>query len=119
MSKKIDFSKPLSAEDAAYAADRPWLAEDARLQGLDVIVSDDFEVEDDEDDESDETDESTEGDDSEEDDEDEEESDEDEEPSDDYSEWNVDRLKAELKDRGLTVGGSKEQLIERLEASDE
>jgi len=117
MSKQIDFSKPLSAEDAAYVADRPWLAEDARLRGLDIVVSDDFEVEDDEEDN---TDGSEGSDESDELDDDEPEDDEDEEElDDDYSEWNVDQLKAELKERGLTVSGSKEQLIERLEASDE
>src|SRR5690349_14579340 len=45
MSRIIDFSKPLSADDAQYVADRPWLARDAELAGFEVQYDDDFTVE--------------------------------------------------------------------------
>jgi hypothetical protein len=34
MSKSIDFTKPLSADDAAYVAERPWLLEEAVSAGI-------------------------------------------------------------------------------------
>ena len=37
----------------------------------------------------------------------------------DYSEWEVDDLKKELKERGLKTNGSKNQMIARLEKDDE
>lgn len=43
-------------------------------------------------------------------------SDEDDVP---YSEWSVDELKEELKERKLPVGGTKAELVARLEKSDE
>jgi SAP domain len=37
----------------------------------------------------------------------------------DYVDWTNADLKAELKDRGLTVGGTHDELVARLEADDE
>lgn len=113
MSRDIDFSQPLSEEDAAYVADRPWLAEDARLRGLEIEVDDTFVVDTDE---TEESDDSEEGSDEVEDDEEEDLDDETEE-SDDYSTWSVARLKDELERAGLSRSGSKEQLIERLQSN--
>lgn len=115
MSKQIDLTKPLSEEDAAYVADRPWILEDAKLRGVEVSIETNFTTDNDE--AEDEDDEETGADDAVT---DESEDDaEDDELEDDYEEWNVEQLKAELKSRGLTVSGSKEQLIERLQASDD
>lgn len=36
-----------------------------------------------------------------------------------YDDWDVEQLKAELKERGLKVGGKKKELIARLEEDDE
>lgn len=36
MGRKIDFSKPLSPEEAQYVADRPWMADEARTAGLTI-----------------------------------------------------------------------------------
>lgn len=130
MSKKIDFSKPLSEEDAQYVADRPWLRKDAELSGFDLSDETDFSVADDEDETGDQTpdgfesedgDESAEGDDTE--------SEEDDEATDDegegeeeevapYAEWEYPALKEEAGNRNLSKAGSKEQLIERLEQDD-
>ena len=52
MSKKIDFSAPLSDEDEAYLAERPWLRTDAELSGFDLSDETDFSVDEDEDDEN-------------------------------------------------------------------
>lgn len=121
MSKQIDFSKPLSEEDEAYAADRPWLLRDAELSGYDVRGDNDFRVEnadegqdpdgfedhdEDEESEDEESDES----------EDEGEGDEDEVAP--YTEWEFAALQTEAKRRELNAKGSKEQLIERLEQDD-
>lgn len=46
MSRQIDFSKPLSKADQAYADDRPWLRRDAEMAGLvDEDVPEDEELE--------------------------------------------------------------------------
>lgn len=119
MSKKIDFSKPLSEEDEAYVAERPWLRVDADLSGFDLSEETDFSVdggvdegsenpdgfepEDADSDESDEENEEGEG-------------DEDEVAP--YAEWDYQELKTEAKRRDLSASGSKEQLIERLEQDD-
>jgi len=50
MAKTIDFTQPLSAEDAAYAQDRPWLLQDAELNGIEIQFADDDEEEEEEDD---------------------------------------------------------------------
>ncbi|QPX62560.1 DNA binding protein [Arthrobacter phage Wollypog] len=44
---------------------------------------------------------------------------EEEEEDIEYSEATVEQLKAELKERGLSTSGNKEELIARLEADDE
>ena len=119
MSKKIDFSKPLSEEDEAYVAERPWLRVDAELSGFDLSDETDFSVdggvdegsenpdgfepEDAASDESDEENEEGEG-------------DEDEVAP--YSEWDYQELKAEAKRRYLSAAGSKEQLVDRLTEND-
>lgn len=36
MSRNIDFSRPLSKDDAKYVADRPWLIDEAKQVGYDV-----------------------------------------------------------------------------------
>jgi hypothetical protein len=126
MSKKIDFSAPLSDEDEAYLAERPWLRTDAELSGFDLSDETDFSVDEDEDDENpdgfdDGGDDGSEGD---ADDSDEDESDEEDEGEGDedevapYAEWEYAALKEEAGSRNLSKSGSKEQLIERLEQDD-
>lgn len=121
MSKHIDFSKPLSEDDKAYVAERPWLLQDARLRGEDIIDDDEFTVADDEDestepetgdDESDETPEESE------DEADNEDGEGDEDEVAPYAEWDYAALKDEAKNRDLSAAGSKEQLIKRLEEDD-
>lgn len=117
MSREIDFSKPLSEEDLAYVADRPWLKQDAELSGLSVEggaapEADEDEVAPEEESVEDEADE-----DDEDESEDEAEADEDEVAT--YEEWSFAELKEEAEKRNLSKAGSKEQLVERLEASDE
>lgn len=128
MSKKIDFSKPLSADDAAYVADRPWLARDAELAGFEVQYDDDFTVEtsDNENDapsgiNPEDTDlqrraEQAASEASEDDESDDEESDEEE--GDGLDELEFADLKEEAGDRGLSKAGSKEQLIARIREYD-
>lgn len=125
MSKKIDFSKPLSEEDEAYVAERPWLRVDAELSGFDLSDETDFSVDGNEEEGGENPDgfESEDGEggdaDSEEDESDEEnegEGDEDEVAP--YAEWDYQELKTEAKRRELSASGSKEQLIERLEQDD-
>lgn len=128
MSKKIDFSKPLSEEDEAYVAERPWLRTDAELSGFDLSDETDFSVdsenEDGEDpdgfDNGEDGDDSATGDDDISDDEDDEsgEDDGDEDEVAPYAEWEYAALKEEAGNRGLQKSGSKEQLIERLEQDD-
>lgn len=103
MARQIDFSKPLSAEEAAYAADRPWLLLDAELSGIEFSREDEFVVE------GDETAAETEG--------DAPAAEEDGEPE-PYEAWEYSELKAEAKARQLTSSGSKEQLVARLTESD-
>ena len=126
MSKKIDFSKPLSEEDEAYVAERPWLRVDAELSGFDLSEETDFSVDDGDDPDEDPDgfdggDGDGEGEDSDGD-SDEDESDEGEEGDEDevapYAEWEFPALQAEAKSRNLNAKGSKEQLIERLEQDD-
>lgn len=50
---------------------------------------------------------------------DDEDDDDDDEDAEDYSEWDLDAIKNELKERGLKVGGSKKIMIARLEKDDE
>jgi len=45
--------------------------------------------------------------------------DEEEDDAEDYDEWSVEKLKAELKERGLKTSGSKKVLAARLEKDDE
>lgn len=49
--RDIDFTKPLSGDDAQYVIDRPWLATDAELRGLEVKFVDDTFTEDEDEDE--------------------------------------------------------------------
>lgn len=127
MSKQIDFSQPLSEEDAAYVADRPWLRKDAELSGFDVHDESDFVVDDEDgNDDPDGFDDGEDGDQGDADDEtgdDEsgeegEEDDSDEEETAPYADWDYADLKEEAGNRGLSKSGSKEQLIERLESND-
>lgn len=110
MARTIDFSKPLSADDAAYAADRPWLLQDAELSGVEVQTEDEFVVEG----------EATPGETEDVPDEDvvvQAALEEDGEPE-PYEAWEYAELKAEAKARQLTTSGSKEQLIARLTEDD-
>jgi len=121
MSKRIDFSKPLSEEDEAYVAERPWLRVDAELSGFDISDETDFSLEEEDgDDENPDGFEDGDGD---------EDADESEDESEDegdgetdevapYAEWEYQALKEEAGNRGLAKTGSKEQLIERLEQDD-
>lgn len=128
MSKKIDFSKPLSEDDEAYVAERPWLRTDAELSGFDLSDETDFSVDEDDEDgedpegfESEDGDESATGDDAEAEDDESDEEDEGEGDEDEvapYAEWEYAALKEEAGTRGLSKSGSKEQLIERLEQDD-
>lgn len=119
MGRKIDFSKPLTADEAAYVADRPWLRTDAELQGFEVTLEDDeFILEDGaqpDDTSSDGSGEDTgEGEDVGEGSDDEDGEDE----AEPYDVWAYADLKAEAKSRGISASGSKEQLVERLNEND-
>jgi len=135
MARKIDFSKALSPEEQAYVADRPWLLQDAKLRGEDIITDDEFVVDDeDQDDEtgadgaegSEDSSEDADSENTEEDedgdqgdaDEDSEDGEDDEEDVAPYNEWEYQELKDEAKRRELSAGGSKEQLIQRLQEDD-
>lgn len=133
MARKIDFSNPLSAEDQAYVADRPWLLVDAKLRGEDIINDDEFGVEDDDEDNENTGEEGapqspedtgTEGEDGDDDQGDDDADDAPEDGEDDtedvapYDEWDYADLKTEAGNRGLSKAGSKEQLIERLQEDD-
>jgi hypothetical protein len=120
MARDIDLSKPLSADELAYVNDRPWLKQEAQLQGLTITAADDdFTVDADDDNTTASASAATQlpvpgtedaGDGGSEDGDEEDES---------YESWSVDALKEELGNRGLTKSGSKEQLIARLEEDDE
>lgn len=118
MTREIDFTKPLNSDELLYVRDRPWLKQEAELQGYTIQSEDDEFVVEDGDAERAvdpnlamvqdyQTPEEADGD------------DEAEELPDDYNEWTVEQLKAELKQRELPVSGSKEQLVDRLSESDE
>jgi hypothetical protein len=54
MSKEINFHEPLSEADTQYVKDRPWLIQDAELNGIEVQLFDpelDYEDEEEEDEE--------------------------------------------------------------------
>ena len=144
MARQIDFSKPLNADEQAYVADRPWLVQNALLNGEEVVLDDDFIVDDDETDEERAEREAQEqwcggihicsnaehdhqepqGEPSEEEDESEEDE-SNEDPEEDeteevapYEEWDYAALKEEAGNRGLSKAGSAEQLIKRLVEND-
>lgn len=118
MSKKIDFSKPLSEDDEAYVADRPWLRKDAELSGFDLTNEEDFVVETGADDSDQEPEGFEDGDDSEDSDSEDEGDEDGEEEAAPYTEWDYAELKEEAGSRGISKAGSKEQLIQRLEEND-
>ncbi len=122
MTRDIDFSKPLDADEQAYVADRPWLVQDAKLRGEDVIFEEDFTVGDDDDDSDDESGDDTGSEDEDGSEENEEDSDDSEEESEGevapYEEWSYQDLKDEAKSRDLSASGSKEQLVARLLEND-
>lgn len=140
MTRKIDFSQPLDADEEQYVKDRPWLIQDAELQGLEVRFEseEDSTLDLDDDaagaaDEDESNDDGTGADESGEDEPQEDESGDDEtddetdeggeedESTDEvapYAEWDYADLKTEAGTRGLKQNGSKEQLIERLEEND-
>lgn len=112
MARQIDFSQPLSEEDAQYVADRPWLRVDAELNGFEVeYENDDHFVVDSDGEDSDEADGESGSED--------EESGEDDESEPSYDELDYQALKDEAKERGLSAAGSKEQLIARLVEDDQ
>lgn len=107
MSREIDFSKPLSEEEAAYVADRPWISQDADLQGVEIVEDETEEIAETEPEaeiEEIEAEEIVE--------------DETEEVA-PYEEWDFAELKAEAESRGLAKSGSKENIIDRLKEDDE
>lgn len=106
MTRNIDFSQPLDEDEQLYVADRPWLLQDARLRGEDIINDDEFVVEDE--DAEDTSGEEPEGDEGDE-----------EDGIAPYIEWDYADLKNEAKRRELSQAGSKEQLITRLEQDDD
>lgn len=101
MARKIDFTKPLSDDDLAYVADRPWIMQDLELSG--VKIPDGTEPEDTED--------------------------EDDEEEVDYNDFSVEELKAEIATRNeereeadeikVAGKGNKADLIAALSADDE
>ena len=126
MSRQIDFSKPISEEDAAYVADRPWLVAEAEQAGFEVKFDEDFtqdappeerEALQDPDTEYANPNQVVSVPGEEEDEEDsEEEADDEEVPG--YADWEYQALKDEAGNRDLSKSGSKEQLIARLEEND-
>jgi hypothetical protein len=113
MGRKIDFTTPLSEDDARYVTDRPWLVHEASLLGVelqfqaDAFLTDSEDVEDEDDSDTDAPDED--------------EADEDEESSEDegsYSDWEYGDLKTEAGNRNLDKTGSKAKLIARLIEND-
>lgn len=93
MARNIDFDGPLSQEDLDYIAQRPWLSDEAKLRGVELVVGETTEedgetTEDDEDELS-------------------------------YEDMTVAQLKDELKERELSTDGNKADLIARLEGDDE
>lgn len=115
MARDIDFSK-LDKADKVFIRQRPWLVDEAKLQGFDIydavwagveadpegtatqsVTTEDLRVgTPDQDDDG---------------------MPEDSE-SDDYDEWKVPELKEELEKRELAVGGNKDELIARLREDD-
>lgn len=129
MTRDIDFTKPLDEDEKAYVADRPWLLQDARLRGEDIIEEEDFYLDDDTDDTDDtgdtgtgdegNTEDDSSDDSNSEDDESEEEDEIEDEEVAPYEEWEYSALQEEAKSRDLSGKGSKEQLINRLKENDE
>lgn len=118
MTRHIDFSKPLTEDEIQYVHERPWLLQDARMRGEDIITEESFSVDSDVEDDT-ETEIETEADEA--DDETEVETEEAESEEDEvapYDEWEYAALKDEAGHRGLSKSGSKEQLIERLTTND-
>lgn len=101
MSRSIDLSQPLSAEEMEYVNNRPWLKKEAELQGITITAADDEFV-------VDETSDAGDGG-----------VEDDEEEAESYEDMGVEALREELGRRGLVKSGSKEQLIARLEEDDE
>jgi hypothetical protein len=46
MAKQIDFSKPLTDDEAEYVAQRPWMLRDAELEGHEIRLESEEEEED-------------------------------------------------------------------------
>jgi len=117
VARQIDFSKPLNPDEAEYVLHRPWLIQDAELQGIEIrYESDEFETEGQEESEEEDLDES----DAEEDVEDEEDAEEDvEDESDGYDDLDYEELKALAKSRSLSASGSRQKIADRLRAADE
>jgi hypothetical protein len=135
MARNIDFSKPLTADEAEYVSHRPWLLQDAERQGIEVqYESDNFETEDadddttlwDDDDQTGNSDdaeeEEPEEDDTEEGSEDEEledEEDEEVEETDGYETLDFKELQSLAKNRGVSASGTAAQIRTRLREADD
>lgn len=98
MSRKIDLTKPLSSDDAEYLRQRGGLPENAVLEDDSSGEADDTE----------ESDNSEEFEDTE--------SEEEESPG-EFSGMTLEELKAIARAKNISVGGSKAELVERLEQS--
>lgn len=139
MARNIDFSKPLTADEAEYVSHRPWLLQDAERQGIEVqYESDNFETEDAADDttlwdddqagnsddaeEEEPEEEEPEEDDTEEGSEDEEledEEDEEVEETDGYETLDFKELQSLAKNRGVSASGTAAQIRTRLREADD
>jgi len=89
MSKKIDFSKPLTEDEVLYIADRPWIVQDLEMSGIELTFESDLE----------------------------EETDEEEEQTFEALDWDAleyPDLKAAATERGLDATGKKEDIKARL-----
>lgn len=91
MTREIDFSAALSADDEQYIADRPWLLDEAERQGIEIVREGDefLDGSETEDDES-------------------------EEIEDLYGPLDYQELKDIAKGFGIETKGNKEQLLTRV-----
>jgi hypothetical protein len=118
MTKQVDLDN-LSELDFEYIGQRPWLVEEAKQAGYTIDLDRQTCIHEDEDEDAEEEllEEETEEIDAGSDDDSEDEDSEEEDV--DYSDLSVSELREELKERGLSSEGKKDDLISRLESHDE